>query len=103
MSDDFYLKINKLKGIKIYKDIDVKEETNMKLEAKFLYKIEIASFSNVKEVFKLIKEYKLKYYILGMGSNVLFANNLLIALYGIAACYGAVQLYKKYRKETTKW
>ena len=35
--------------------------------------------------------------------NVLFANNLLIALYGIAACYGAVQLYKKYRKETTKW
>ena len=75
MNDDFYLKINKLKGIKIYKDIDVKEETNMKLEAKFLYKIEIASFSNVKEVFKLIKEYKLKYYILGMGSNVLFANN----------------------------
>ena len=35
--------------------------------------------------------------------RVLFANNLLIAAYGIAACYGAVYLYKKYRKETTKW
>lgn len=35
--------------------------------------------------------------------KVLFANNLLIAVYGIAACYGAVKLYQKYRKETKKW
>ena len=35
--------------------------------------------------------------------NILFANNFLIAAYGIAACYGAVQLYKKYRKGTKRW
>lgn len=35
--------------------------------------------------------------------KILFANHLLIAIYGIAACYGAVKLYKKYRKETTTW
>ena len=35
--------------------------------------------------------------------RVLFANNFLIAAYGIAACYGAVQLYKKYRKGTKRW
>lgn len=35
--------------------------------------------------------------------NIIFANNLLIAVYGIAACYGALLLYKKYRKETKKW
>ena len=35
--------------------------------------------------------------------SILFANDFLIAAYGIAACYGAVQLYNKYRKETKKW
>ena len=35
--------------------------------------------------------------------KILFANNFLIAAYGIAACYGALQLYKKYRKETKRW
>ena len=35
--------------------------------------------------------------------KVLFANNILIAIYGIGACYGAVQLYKKYWKETNAW
>ena len=35
--------------------------------------------------------------------KILFANNFLIAAYGIAACYGAVHLYKKYRKETRRW
>ena len=35
--------------------------------------------------------------------SILFANNLLIAAYGIAACWCAVELYKKYRKETKKW
>ena len=35
--------------------------------------------------------------------RVLFANHLLIAAYGIAACYGAVQLYNKYRKGTRRW
>lgn len=35
--------------------------------------------------------------------KILFANDLLIAFYGLAACYGAVKLYKKYRKETQKW
>lgn len=35
--------------------------------------------------------------------RVVFANHVLIALYGAAACYGAGKLYKKYRKETEKW
>lgn len=35
--------------------------------------------------------------------NVLFANHLLIAVYGILAGYGALLLFKKYRKETKKW
>ena len=35
--------------------------------------------------------------------KILFANHLLIAVYGAAACYGAVKLYKKYRKETKIW
>jgi len=35
--------------------------------------------------------------------SVLFANHVLIAIYGIAACYGAVQLLLKYRKETNLW
>ena len=35
--------------------------------------------------------------------KILFASDILIALYGIGACYGAVQLYKKYREETNKW
>ena len=35
--------------------------------------------------------------------RVLFANHFLIAIYGVAACYGAVLLYKKYRKETKIW
>lgn len=35
--------------------------------------------------------------------RVLFANHVLIAIYGIAACYGAVHLLKKYRKETNLW
>lgn len=35
--------------------------------------------------------------------KVLFANHFLIAIYGIAACYGAVKLYTKYRKETKTW
>lgn len=36
-------------------------------------------------------------------NNVIFANHLLVAVYGIAAGYGALLLYKKYRKETKKW
>ncbi|MBR0305486.1 MAG: CPBP family intramembrane metalloprotease [Lachnospiraceae bacterium] len=35
--------------------------------------------------------------------NIIFANHLLIAIYGAAAGYGALLLYKKYRKETKKW
>lgn len=35
--------------------------------------------------------------------KILFANDILIAVYGLAACYGAMRLYKKYRKETQKW
>lgn len=35
--------------------------------------------------------------------KILFANHLLIAIYGIAACYGAVRLYVHYRKEMKKW
>ena len=31
--------------------------------------------------------------------KIIFGNHFLIALYGAAACYGAVILYKKYRKE----
>ncbi len=36
-------------------------------------------------------------------SSVFFANDLLIAVYGIASCMMAVFLLNKYRKETRKW
>lgn len=74
-SNDFFKQVKLLKGIKVYKNVSVKEENTMKLDAIFLYKIEILSFVDVKKLFKLIKKYNMKYYILGNGSNVLFANN----------------------------
>lgn len=75
MKDEFFDTINNLKGVKIYKDINIKEDTNMKIDTLFSYKIEIYSYHLIKKVFMIINEYKLKYYIIGKGSNILFSND----------------------------
>jgi len=72
INDRFYELISELKGVNILKNISVKNDNNMRVEAIFEYKIEIYSYKNIRDVFKLIKEYHLPYYILGMGSNILF-------------------------------
>lgn len=72
MQDKFYLEMKKLNGIKIYKDINIKKETTLKIDTYFLYKIEIFSIFMVKKVFQLISKYNIKYYFLGNGSNTLF-------------------------------
>ena len=36
-------------------------------------------------------------------SQVVFANHLLISLYGMIACMAAFYFYKRYRKETNRW
>ena len=74
MKDRFYKEVKKLSGVRVFKNINVKEDTNFRIDAYFAYKIEIASFFVVKKVFRLIERYKKKFYILGKGSNVLLAN-----------------------------
>jgi UDP-N-acetylmuramate dehydrogenase len=75
MSDQFYKELKKLKDIKIYNNINVKDDSNLKIDAVFAYKIEIYSFLIVKNVFKIIKKHHKKYYVIGKGSNVLFAKS----------------------------
>lgn len=73
MTDYFYNEIKSLKDVKIFKNINIKNETTLKMNSIFLYKIEILSFKIIKRVFSVIKKYNIQYYILGNGSNVLFA------------------------------
>lgn len=75
MIDKFYNDINKIKGAKIYKDVNVKNDTNMKIDTLFSYKIEIYDLYKSKKIFEIIKEYKKRYCIIGNGSNILFYND----------------------------
>lgn len=73
--DKFYDSVNKLKGISIYKDVSIKSESNIRIDALFAYKIEVYSFVFIKKLFELIEKYKKKYYIIGNCSNILFAGD----------------------------
>ena len=75
MKDRFYKQVKKIKGVKILKNISVRDDNNLKIEAKFLYKLEISNFYSIKKVFMYIKKYNIKYYIIGKGSNILFSKD----------------------------
>ena len=73
MKDRFYYETKKLKGVKIYKNIDIREDITFKISTIFSYKIEVYSFIAVKRIFELLKKYKKEYFVIGKGSNVLFS------------------------------
>ena len=73
MKDKFYDELKKIKNITVYKNVNVKDENTLKMDAIFLYKVEISSFAAVKKVFKIIEKYNIKYYLIGNGSNILFS------------------------------
>ena len=75
MKDTFLIEIQKLKNVTIRKNVNIKNETNFRMNSVFLYKIEIFSFLSVKKVFEIINKHNIKYYIMGNGSNILFARN----------------------------
>lgn len=75
MKDRFFLEIKKIKGVKIYKNVFVGNDTNLKINALFSYKIEITNILAIKKVFQIIKKHEKKYYIIGRGSNVLLSND----------------------------
>lgn len=72
MKDKFYNEIYSLNGVKILKDVDIRNYNNLKIISKFKYQIDITSLDSLKKVFKIIDKHKKKYFILGNGSNVLF-------------------------------
>ena len=84
MKDRFYNEVSSLKDVLIRKKVNVEKDSNLRVKSIFKYKIKIQSIIAVKQVFLLIKKYHLKYYILGKGSNVLFArryfNGVLVVL-----------------------
>lgn len=84
MKDRFYEAIMHLDDVEIQKNVSVKNNTNLKIDTVFKYRIITNNNLSIKKVFLLIRKYKKKYIILGKGSNVLFKktyyNKVLIIL-----------------------
>lgn len=73
MKDNFYNELKNISGIEIIKNANLENDNTMRVKSKFLYKVLVFEFNSVRGLFKIIKKYNKKFYILGNGSNVLFS------------------------------
>ena len=74
MYKEFINEINKINKNILKKNIDLKNYNTMKTKSICKYFIEPTSYIELKKVMKLIRKYKVKYYILGNGSNIIFTS-----------------------------
>ena len=74
MHKEFINEINKINNNILKNNIDLKNYNTMKTKSICKYFIEPTSCIELKKVMQLIKKYKVKYYILGNGSNVIFTS-----------------------------
>lgn len=74
MHKEFINEINKINNNILKNNIDLKNYNTMKTKSICKYFIEPTSYIELKKVMQLIKKYKVKYYILGNGSNVIFTS-----------------------------
>ncbi len=76
-----------IKGIKIYKKVPLSKYTSFHIGGNADYLITVYSNKALQNTFKKIKKYKMKYYILGAGTNLLVADSgfsgVIIRLAGI--------------------
>ena len=73
MKNDFLKSLNMIKGVIVKENVVINSSINIK--ATFKYKIVIDRISSIKKVFELINKYKVKYYIIGNCTNILFLKN----------------------------
>lgn len=74
MNEEFVNKIKSInKNIIKYK-VSLKNMNTMKLECNAKYFIQPTTFIELKQVLKIIKEFKIKFYLIGNGSNIIFTN-----------------------------
>ena len=69
----FLNKLERMKNITVSENVEV--INSMRIKTVFRLKVEIYDLSNLKTIMLLMKKYKIKYYILGEASNVLFVNS----------------------------
>ena len=74
MHKEFINEINKINKNILKNNVDLKNYNTMKTKSICKCFIEPTSYIELKKVMELIKKYKVKYYILGNGSNVIFTS-----------------------------
>ena len=72
MKSKFYKEVYGIRGIKIVPNYNIIRDNYMRINTIFTCKIAIESINSIRPLFNLINKYRIKYYILGNGSNTLF-------------------------------
>lgn len=74
MNKEFIKEINEINENILKINLDLKYYNTMRTSSVCKYFIEPTTFTETKKVMKLINKYKIKYYILGNGSNIIFTS-----------------------------
>lgn len=74
MNNKFIKEIEKINKDIIKLNVSYKSLNTMKLEGNVKYLILPKTFMELKEVLKIINKYKIEYFLIGNGSNILFSN-----------------------------
>lgn len=78
--------LKRIKGIKVMEDEPLKRHTSFKIGGNANFFIKVYNQNALFEVMRIIKKYKLKYLIIGEGTNILFSdkgfNGVVIKLMG---------------------